>query len=82
MSAKFQLVHFEEGVVIGGKNKKRPWPKLTQRGGLLTHGKGGSPGVKGTRQAVVPKPITIRRNQPCPCGSGHKFKQCCLGKDV
>jgi tetratricopeptide (TPR) repeat protein len=21
----------------------------------------------------------IRRNDPCPCGSGRKFKQCCLG---
>jgi uncharacterized protein YecA (UPF0149 family) len=20
----------------------------------------------------------IRRNDPCPCGSGKKFKQCCL----
>ena len=20
------------------------------------------------------------RNQPCPCGSGRKFKKCCLGK--
>lgn len=22
----------------------------------------------------------IRRNGPCPCGSGRKFKKCCLGK--
>lgn len=22
----------------------------------------------------------IGRNQPCPCGSGKKFKRCCLGK--
>ncbi len=21
----------------------------------------------------------IRRNDPCPCGSGKKYKQCCLG---
>jgi hypothetical protein len=21
------------------------------------------------------------RNDPCPCGSGKKFKTCCLGKD-
>ncbi len=20
------------------------------------------------------------RNEPCPCGSGRKYKQCCLGK--
>jgi hypothetical protein len=23
----------------------------------------------------------IRRNDPCPCGSGKKYKKCCLGKD-
>jgi transposase-like protein len=22
----------------------------------------------------------IGRNHPCPCGSGHKYKRCCLGK--
>ncbi len=31
------------------------------------------------------KPITkgekIGRNDPCPCGSGKKYKQCCLGKE-
>jgi hypothetical protein len=29
------------------------------------------------------KPIgtdNIGRNQPCPCGSGKKYKKCCLGK--
>jgi tetratricopeptide (TPR) repeat protein len=24
----------------------------------------------------------LRRNDPCPCGSGKKYKQCCLGKDA
>lgn len=23
----------------------------------------------------------VGRNQPCPCGSGKKYKQCCLDKD-
>ena len=23
----------------------------------------------------------IGRNEPCPCGSGKKYKQCCLAKD-
>lgn len=23
----------------------------------------------------------ISRNDPCPCGSGRKYKKCCLGKD-
>jgi len=25
-----------------------------------------------------PKPIEINRNDKCPCGSGRKYKQCCL----
>jgi hypothetical protein len=28
---------------------------------------------------AVKKPIG--RNDPCPCGSGKKYKQCCLAKD-
>lgn len=23
---------------------------------------------------------TARRNDPCPCGSGKKYKKCCMGK--
>jgi uncharacterized protein YecA (UPF0149 family) len=23
----------------------------------------------------------IGRNEPCPCGSGRKYKKCCLGKE-
>ena len=25
--------------------------------------------------------VAIGRNDPCPCGSGKKYKQCCLGKE-
>jgi len=24
----------------------------------------------------------IGRNDPCPCGSGKKYKKCCLGREV
>ena len=36
--------------------------------------RGGRPGVETIRRAV-PK---VGRNDPCPCGSGRKFKHCCL----
>ena len=26
----------------------------------------------------ITKAITIGRNEPCPCGSGKKYKHCCL----
>ena len=25
--------------------------------------------------------MKVGRNQPCPCGSGKKYKKCCLGKE-
>jgi hypothetical protein len=83
MSKKFQTIHFEEGIItmIGGKNKKRPWPKLTTRGGLTTHGKQWATEVRGKMRPVHPRLLILKRNQPCPCGSGCKFKKCCLGKE-
>jgi len=35
------------------------------------------------KNAPVAKPViraTIKPNEPCPCGSGKKFKQCCRNK--
>lgn len=29
----------------------------------------------------IVKPEKIGRNEPCPCGSGNKYKRCCLHKD-
>lgn len=25
--------------------------------------------------------VRVGRNHPCPCGSGKKFKKCCISKD-
>ena len=33
------------------------------------------------KQVVRQRPM-IGRNDPCPCGSGKKYKKCCLGKDA
>jgi len=37
------------------------------------------------RAGSRPRPLTVHqpkvgRNDPCPCGSGKKYKKCCLGK--
>jgi hypothetical protein len=29
----------------------------------------------------TPKAPKVGRNDPCPCGSGLKYKKCCLEKD-
>jgi preprotein translocase subunit SecA len=41
--------------------------------------------IRGTQAGHKPEPIRNRqrqvgRNDPCPCGSGKKFKKCCMGK--
>ena len=33
------------------------------------------------RSAPVKKDKKVGRNDPCPCGSGKKYKNCCLNKD-
>ena len=40
--------------------------------------KGSVYGEQGNRtQQVVKKRSEIGRNEPCPCGSGKKYKKCC-----
>jgi peptide deformylase len=31
-----------------------------------------------SRTFSLPKPVEVGRNDQCPCGSGKKYKQCCL----
>ena len=31
--------------------------------------------------AQVPSKVKVGRNEPCPCGSGKKYKKCCLGRE-
>ena len=33
-------------------------------------------------EPYVRKHRKVGRNEPCPCGSGKKFKQCCIGKGI
>ncbi len=34
--------------------------------------------VAPTKKQMVRKPPKVGRNELCPCGSGKKFKKCCL----
>lgn len=34
--------------------------------------------VEPTEKQMSRKPPKVGRNDPCPCGSGIKFKKCCL----
>ncbi len=37
-------------------------------------------GVKGVPIRKAPASSPLGRNDPCPCGSGKKYKKCCLGR--
>ena len=36
----------------------------------------------GAEQPYVREGRKVGRNEPCPCGSGKKYKKCCLGNDL
>ena len=44
-------------------------------------GEGGG-GDKTVRRQPVVKKIKVGPNDPCPCGSGKKYKKCCRDKDL
>ena len=37
---------------------------------------------KSVRKEPMKKKVKVGRNDPCPCGSGKKYKNCCLDKDM
>jgi preprotein translocase subunit SecA len=66
----------------------RATPRPIQRKPLVTQefkpgmdSKGPQQGKPATQGTVVAKSVKIGRNDPCPCGSGKKYKKCC-GKGV
>ncbi len=45
----------------------------------LTEEKGSDQSKQSSENTVA---VKVGRNDPCPCGSGKKFKKCCLSKGV
>ena len=37
---------------------------------------------KSVKREPMKKKVKVGRNDPCPCGSGKKYKNCCLDKDM
>ena len=42
---------------------------------------GSTDGSKPAKRPTVNRTASVGRNDPCPCGSGKKYKACCWGKD-
>lgn len=48
---------------------------------LKSHPREKQPEVYGPPKSLRPR-YKCGRNEPCPCGSGEKFKRCCLPKGM
>ena len=47
----------------------------------LDNGEGKKKTVVSRASKTVVKDATVGRNDPCPCGSGKKYKNCCMRKN-
>ena len=55
-------------------------PRISRQG--LNRGDSKGRFRTGTLASLMPQiSVPVGRNDPCPCGSGRKHKQCCLAKD-
>ena len=79
-------------VISGGQSRKEDYQKTlklnVRRGPSVGSGSGQMPQAA-PKPEDARKPETFRReqpkigrNDPCPCGSGKKYKNCCMNKDL
>ena len=57
--------------------EKAPERERVARETGATHASAGGDESKSAKQQPVRKKVEIGRNDPCPCGSGKKYKNCC-----
>jgi preprotein translocase subunit SecA len=53
---------------------------MPRRGGKTVEGRGaagGGPAERQQQSTVKREARKVGRNEPCPCGSGKKYKKCC-----
>jgi SEC-C motif-containing protein len=65
--------YYNEGEAQGALHEKSEFQRIDGRWLFTRTLRQGPAPIKST----TPK---VGRNDPCPCGSGKKYKQCCLGK--
>jgi len=73
--ASGEILHSKLSGYAGGREYK-PEAGLPQtERQQLAASAGGQPGATAVKQRIVDK--KTGRNEPCPCGSGKKYKYCC-----
>ena len=63
------------------RTQVRPQTELKREKVAKVTSEGGA-GDKTVKKQPVAKKAKVGRNDPCPCGSGKKYKNCCLDKDL
>ncbi|MFD3155457.1 SEC-C metal-binding domain-containing protein [Haloimpatiens sp. FM7330] len=93
LEEELKLEDFEEDTVIDGKidfeklyfnmldAKADYLYSLPQWDGIFSKEKRKEITKKWRSSKVIVKPVKVGRNDPCPCGSGKKYKKCC-GKNA
>jgi len=84
LMAAVQLMCARLGMVTGrglASAIRQRYPSLEVYGKRAARMREAGPSIlaqaEAQRRAASP---AIGRNQPCPCGSGKKYKRCCIGK--
>ena len=75
---KLCRVHVDREEQMQAMAPKRKAPAKMQMHRGAQGGAGSAPAKPQTVRRSHPK---VGRNDPCPCGSGKKYKKCCLGKE-
>jgi len=55
-------------------------PGFRRLAGEIRRQRSARPGPAPSREPAASRPPAVGRNDPCPCGSGKKFKKCCLNR--
>lgn len=67
----------QEAIQIQEKRRKEILQKIAEYLAYVKNQKNQMQGRPETQQTPAAEQAHISRNQPCPCGSGKKFKHCC-----
>ncbi len=86
---KQQILMRAQKAFLGGKNPVLPKEKVKERIHSATPAGSEKSSSKATNSVEETAPgnvfhrteSKVGRNDPCPCGSGKKYKKCCLNKE-
>ena len=70
---KSEIIQMLYRIQVATQEETEQLEEAQQQPMFFSHGDSAA----GSKQKPVKKANKIGRNQPCPCGSGKKYKKCC-----